>query len=629
MRHDLTAEGRTTWAKRYLTDRADLVTFANDVEDVYQAILTSRTVAELDEIRQELHPYFIMRDAWNFNPTPQAFHLKRLLGVVDKVDTLSKQMAGLLGVKLQELPKSADLNPNRYNLLWEVAGELGIDLNCEFPKERPLDEKLKELRSLEDLPLEELLEEPPLFGDPSVLEEEVMRPSPKSSIGKYMQELSSGHVDVTKRTPQGKKILRRPEVTKSSFQAVLEFFSSEGLIGEERLALVETLAAIHQIPLGVESLSGSGKSKSVDILMKMLPESAVYVVGLQSPKAMHYDSINVNKTKIIYIPELQKAMNSRDPFIIDVVKDLFEKKDSDFTSLDPSRKVRKRTIKGDKGIIFTLAVENAYKYDTETARRFMREYTDPSKEQTKRVIAGKTLMKRHPVLAGEFAMDPTTRTELLSHVAACLEISDKKYEIPFADYLQAFIPLTLKARSYDDYYFGMIEAVSHFHYSDRLSSEGITYVELSDAYAVHELAWHQFCKSLLGIPLIGEQVLELLDPEEIDKNSFSNIFEGVRAQIPTIRKDVVQKTIDSLERANLIEGVDGYGAPHYRQIGDLSVFNQQIDWQEAWDEGYAFMEQYCPNKAKEWATRQIKDGVVVGYHPLTGEVKELAKSNIS
>ncbi|MBL7160695.1 MAG: hypothetical protein ISS93_02490 [Candidatus Aenigmarchaeota archaeon] len=537
--------------------------FAPRLEE-YKTKIQEASPSDGNEIKEELSPYFSILARWN---TPEVIHeyMKSRLSPLREVRTMFDRKFGRNGTHAAARKK-------------KLTGEY----KAEIPSIAKKEKQLSAMENKNDR-----------GGEPSG--KIIIPAEPKKSA------------------PQGKGF---------SLNSLLDYYRSAGLVGEEKLAILQTLGAVYKACFGIESLSGSGKSYSVEMLIDLLPREDVYRMELSSKTAEMYEADTINKAKIIYIPELQKAMNSSNPIIVEALKNITEGKDAQRKVRDHSNdRNRKFVIKGDKGVIFTLAVENAFKYDAEFSRRVFTLYTDISAEQTDSILRSKA-GKRHAVSRGKSRKN---KLALQSHLRDCLS-NEFEYENPFADYLSVFIPRTIRARSYDDYFFNLIEASGLFHHGDRLQDSGVLFLNLEDAHSIYTLYWEQFCKSLLKIPLLGESILNEFDGKKAGEIlTAQDIYLVMKARNPSISYNVTEKSMEMLSEAGFLEK-DNYKSRNfgYSRTSNMPVLEADIDWEVCWEEGLSFMEEHYPQIAGDWASCQIKDGSVYATDPLTGKRVTLA-----
>lgn len=431
------------------------------------------------------------------------------------------------------------------------------------------------------------------------------------------------------------EVIEQPIVkTDITLKTLLDFYRQNGLIGEENNAILQTLGAINQLSFGIESLSGSGKSYTVDFLMKLLPEEAVYKMELSSNTAEMYEAETINQAKIICIPELQKAMKSSNPIVVEILKNITEGKDI-------SRKVRNQkektnehyTINGDKGVIFTLAVENEFKYDAEFSRRVFILHTDISQKQTDDILRYKAL-KRHAKAVSETYLSQEEIKGLEEHIGNCLYFPSAEFENPFADYIVEFMPRTIRARSYDDYFFDLVDACTKFNHENRVQKDGVVFVELEDVYTVHKLYWKQFVKSLQNIPLLGEACLNEIggsvdDVAEDGSKSLSadDVYTSLKRDYQTVTYYVVEQTLNRLVDGGFLEMDDFKSKKPRYSLLEKPKFSQDFDWQRCFEIGYQFMKENYPSVVDLWTLNQLSANQVTALDPVNGQKTSLALTN--
>ncbi len=388
-----------------------------------------------------------------------------------------------------------------------------------------------------------------------------------------------------------------------SLNDLLEFYESNGLVGERGVAVAQTLGAINKLSFGIESMSGSGKSYAVEMLMKILPEDAVYKMELSSKTATMYDE-RIDSSKIIYIPELQKAMQSN-PMVVEILKSLTEGKDITRTVYDNTKKdVNDFTIKGNKGVIFTLATENAFKYDLEFSRRVFVLHTDISKEQTEKIL--ETYVKRpsHKNFNG---------APLKQHISECLDTEIDAIN-PFARYIITKLPKTIMVRGYADHLFSLIDACTKFNFKQRTKDENNHYADLADVFAVDKIYGSAFMKSLYKLPLLGLSALDVFDNGTA--LSLYDIHDRLNEKMPGMSLKLTTKTIDDLVDRGFVELDSGKGNAYRRRLKANSV-DLGIDYAECWNDGVNFMKENSPKSFDAWFSRQMVDGGIVLYDPIT------------
>ncbi len=353
------------------------------------------------------------------------------------------------------------------------------------------------------------------------------------------------------------------------FGDLLDFYSSRGLVGEEKVAVLQTLGAIRKLCFGIEGASGSGKSFTADLLMELLPKEYVYRIELSSNTAEVYNAEEINRAKIIYVPELQKALNSKNPIMVEVLKNLTEGRDVLRRVRDQEKK-RNITlhIEADKGIIYTLALENDLKKDVELSRRVFQLTTDSSEEQSYKVIDN--------IIEEEYNHSNKGKdfSGLRHHIRRCMLLPEVEYVNPFSRVLLEIMPVTVKARSFVKHYLNLIQGSALFHHKERVREGGNIFVNLEDFFLVHSLYHQMFSKSL---------------EESVEEERISN--EGGE-------KDGVE--------------TDGRG-------------KEIADWRDVWNLGSVTMLEFYPDVLERWQECNIKDGKIAAYDALAREEKILGE----
>lgn len=438
---------------------------------------------------------------------------------------------------------------------------------------------------------------------------------------------------------------------------VLQYYRHMGLVGEDRTCLIQTLLAIRKQSFGIEALSGAGKSATLDLLANhkkygdnvLLPQGSVYILQLSSKTAHMYDAKVINRAKLIYIEELQKAGNSLE--MTEFLKNLSEGKDVTRSVRDQAHRQNiTQTIKKGKGIMYTLALENSYSNDAEMKRRFIVLNTNVSREQTINVVKRKAKER--------FAKDrlkilPDEKIALIkSHVADCL-FEDEKiiYENPFSEFIGDLLPVPdQKIRSFSDHYFNLIEASTLFHKKGRakfntgeVRLKKHIIVNLEDIAIVHQLYSEQFMRDVHSIPVMGLEILKVFDKIDYDKTVFKqkqNLTSFVSedkevpikwAAIVDIRDTLKNKlniilshkvckdACDELYNAGYLLKNMNDRTPEYAIADKVHDFTNSIDWEMCFEEGLKNMREYFPELTNDWIKSQTMDNKIGFTDPLTNE----------
>jgi len=275
---------------------------------------------------------------------------------------------------------------------------------------------------------------------------------------------------------------KKQEQPPITIDSVLDYYEGEGVIGEESLCILQTLAAIHKMKFGILSSSGSGKSFLVNKMINLLPE--VYTVGQGSEKAMLYDK-ELQTAKILYFPELQKTLQ-KSKFATEILKSLGEDQPATY-QITQGKRTTSYTIPPDKGIIFTLAEENSYKLDSELSRRFLLLRTDGGEDLTDKILEKKADSRKKK--------QKQNSKPLQYHIKACLHLK-ATFENPYIDEIAQDIPRTLLARSYADHFFDLCEASTRFHFKERQHHGKVYETTREDVELVAGCYWNTFIETL-------------------------------------------------------------------------------------------------------------------------------------
>lgn len=432
--------------------------------------------------------------------------------------------------------------------------------------------------------------------------------------------------------PKSRKLIFLPQTKvqdEHPVKLLLKYYVSRGLVGEEATSILQTFGAVNRLCFGIESMSGSGKSYTIDRLIELLDKGDIYSMQLSSKTAEMYSADEINKAQIIYIPELQKAMRSSNEILVEVLKNITEGKDAQRkVRVQANGKNQKYTITAGKGVIFTLATENHFKYDQEFARRVFILHTDVSPEQTDNIIRYKS-SQRHAFNKTKRIISNTELNSLRSHVKSCLYFNPE-FENPFAEPIAEMFPRTLKSRSYDSYYFDLVESSTKFNHPLRIYQDGIMFVNLEDVYLIHNLYSKTFLKGLYNIPVFGEEALSILNEEEEFCES-KDVYETLKEDNPSLSFNVVENVLENLVDAGFLKK-DDYKSrnPKYSRIKSMTSLFDEPNWEAYWERGKEFMKEHYPKISERWINEQLNsDGEVRVYSPLGNDYVTLFKDNPS
>jgi len=450
-----------------------------------------------------------------------------------------------------------------------------------------------------------------------------------------------------------------PKPFQPSTKHIADFFANCGLVEEKDNAILLTLATLRKISAGVVSLSGSGKSVLTDILMLLLPRHRVYNLGLTSNTATMYDFEAVNNSDIIYVEELQKALNSSNPIMIELIKNITEGKDISRKVFDANTRLNKNyKIKGDLGIVFALALENRVKKDDELDRRVISLMTDISQDQNRKVLQyiGKSRFKRERLRT----QTDKTAKELKDHVNVVLDLAKTRIENPFAEYIMKEVPVPfVKVRSHVKHYLNLIDASTTFYFKDRIKKDDFYFTNIQDVYTIHKLYGATMNRNIHNLPQLGRQIMDIFSNQEVkgwkkdQEKSQQTLFQeedegldgktyydetkihGFLKKRGILVKNIVVRTqCDELVESGFL-GKELIGKKIlYFKTDEVDEFEDRFDFGKCFLDGYKNMKEFYPEIAEEWLEKQMDNkGGVTLRDPITDEplyltdleVKEVVK----
>lgn len=435
-----------------------------------------------------------------------------------------------------------------------------------------------------------------------------------------------------------------PEPHQPSTKDIADFFENCGLVEEKDNAILLTLAALSKVSAGVISVSGSGKSVLCDILMMLLPEQRVYNLGLTSNTATIYDFEIVNQSDIVYIEELQKALNSNNPIMVEIIKNITEGKDISRKVYDANERRNKNfKINGNLGIIFSLALENKVKKDDELDRRVITLMTDISQTQNRKVLQyiGKSRFKRERLRR----QTDDVANQLKAHVNVVLDKARTQVDNPFAEYIMQQVPVPfVKVRSHVKHYLNLIDSSTRFYFKDRVGVGENLFTSLQDVYNIHLLYGKTLNRNIHNLPQLGSTIMEIYaedsntkgwvkDEEKAqqtlfrEEDSIARVYYSVtkihgflKRKGILIKNAVVKDQCEELVEAGFL-GKEIIGRQiFYYKTDEVEEFEDKFKFQECFQAGYENMKKEYPEQAKGWLDKQVnEDGYVVVKHPITSK----------
>jgi|TARA_R100000501_G_C2620858_1_gene114098 hypothetical protein len=421
---------------------------------------------------------------------------------------------------------------------------------------------------------------------------------------------------------------------------LLDFSQTCGLVEEKENFILLALSAINKVSCGVESVSGSGKSVLTDILMDLIPKHRIYNLGLTSNTATMYDYKALNEADIVYIEELQKAMSSSNPIVVELLKNMTEGKELTRKVYDAvSKEVIQHKIKGNLGVVYSLALENKQKKDEELHRRVVTFMTDISQDQNRRVVKyiGKTRFNKKRL---KIQTTETTKN-LKEHINIVMDLANKGVENPFAEYISEHVPVPFTiVRSYMGHYFNLVDGSTKFHFKERIKKDEVFFSTIQDIFNIHTLYGRIFNQKIHQLPQLGKEIMDIFEDktkgwkkneekqqqqlfteeDDLDKRylDISQVHKALKAKGILLKHKVISDQCDLLIEAGFL-GKEASGRKNlYYKTDEVEEFESNFNYTECFEIAYKNMQEQFPELAEEWKNSQVnKDGYISVNHPLT------------
>ncbi len=411
------------------------------------------------------------------------------------------------------------------------------------------------------------------------------------------------------------------------------------ILGEDELALSACLSyLLEDNNFVIKAYSGTGKTVIMDAIFNLLPEEFYYALEHLSETAVWYDAEKINRSRFVAIPEAQKLPEA----VIEVVK----------TWGDGRTAFRKRTdvTIGDtvetklhpKYVFMCVAVENtkgAAYFDAELERRCMIMHTNPTVEQTERVLKHKLLHSALP------RADLTTMTDeeiegLKKHVLNAIVARDDEDALhmknPCAPFLYEAIPSAFPvSRSKVQYLLRVINAVARFYPDEilRVDKDGVKYglVTPKHNWLGLRIYLNSFVSECLHMPSHGTDILKLFPTTRIDRFGFAD-GDTIRMSNNEIKKAAkaaglpftkIEPILSALVMTGFLEMDEDKGKRLYYKSPLFEEPVAKINWSDLLEETKKFMAKNWTSTSREYVERFCSDIEIVD--PLTGDNIKLGK----
>src|SRR3989338_88653 len=459
---------------------------------------------------------------------------------------------------------------------------------------------------------------------------------------------------------------------------LLEYAKDVGVGGEEKNILSVAFGILGGVNIMFISPSGSGKTVIIDACLGLFPEGMIYKMVSSTNAAEMRNFEEMNHARIGYIIEAKNYLtegNDNDHY--KMILCLAEGKDYPRKVTSPSinpetgdRRVLEFLLKANKSFITADAIESYLDLSEEMRRRFVELRTDTSEEHIGEVI--RTVARNMSgLLKTKQALSSKEETALKSLIGEGMNLKYVEMINPFENTLHKIIPRKIRAISYTKNLFKMIYGSMLLHNHERITHDGKMYVEMQDVYNAMEVYFQQMCKSIIGYPVFGDEIMkviydyvarkqggmekrsetesshEMQEPEKrqeiiasqvpdnfnlINPNDIyftaDNIYKMVKKLNGYSRMniDTLGKILNELFVCECLEkNEDDYRAknPSYRLPQSMPFIEVNYNWEQGFADAYQRLKSEEPKMAEIWKSKQMKDNQLVVFHPITGEEKIL------
>jgi len=435
-----------------------------------------------------------------------------------------------------------------------------------------------------------------------------------------------------------------------------QWYQHHGLVGEEKVALVQTIVAIANKPIGFGLIasSGSGKTATMDLLVgdpsakikPLINQDYVYFKDAASNTAQWYDIADINSKKLFVLKELQKD-KSHDA--VEMIKSMTEGKSARRKVTNITNGTVDEQVINPMPVMFTYAIENnSANPDAELQRRCITMNTDVSKRQTAKVLETKSMMrwdKRTTYILSE-EEEKKIREDVNSLFTLKFGVLN-----PFAgEFAKAIAEIApdQKVRSMMEHFWDILEGVAKINASSEPTfvfdnQKPFIIANIQDLYQTIDIYNDSFIRDVYSIPPMGDIVLNgYLDagdveqtkkaPKEVKGNvslgeygidlEESNVWYEIQHIKKTIKQKqdivlstkVVRDISYQLVDAGYLEIDKSEKVPKFRVVDKVKHYKMPNP-QKLLEKASELVKNKYPQKFDEWYNKQKKPY----QHPITGK----------
>ena len=411
------------------------------------------------------------------------------------------------------------------------------------------------------------------------------------------------------------------------------------ILGEDALALTSCLSyLLEDTNFCVKAYSGTGKTVLMEAIFNLLPEEYVHTIEHLSETAVWYEAEDINRSRFIAIPEAQKIPEG----VMEIIK----------TWADGRGAVRKKTDVtigaavtqrlDSKFVFMCVAVENergSSMFDAELERRCMIMHTNPTVEQTERVIKHK-LLDSAVEQASIRKMSEEEIEGLKSHMLEAIRMRDEDdatiIKNPCAPFLFKAIPSAFPvSRSKVQYLLRFINSIARFYPDEIVRTErnGKVYglVTPKHNWLGLRIYLNSFVEECLHMPSHGTDILKLFPETRMDKFGFAD-SETVKMSEGELKKAAKAAGLPFTKLRPVLSGLLMTGFLEIEDDGKRQLYYKsplitepasKIDWSSLLEETKEFVKKEWDEVADEYIGRSCKNVEIMD--PFTGENIELGE----
>ncbi len=411
------------------------------------------------------------------------------------------------------------------------------------------------------------------------------------------------------------------------------------ILGEDALALTASLSyLLEDTNFCVKAYSGTGKSVLMEAIFNLLPEDYVHTIEHLSETAVWYEADSINKARFIAVPEAQKIPEG----VMEIIKTWADDRMATRKVTDVTTKSTREQYLFPKDVFMCVAVENekgSAMFDTELERRCMIMHTNPTVEQTERVIKHK-LMHSAVETASISTMSDEEMNGLKKHIIDSITARDEDdatmIKNPCAPFLFNAIPSAFPvSRSKVQYVLRLINAIARFYPDEivRVERDGKIYglVTPKHNWLALRIYLNSFVEECLHMPSHGTDILKLFPETRLDKFGFAD-SDTVKMSEGELKKAAkaaglpftkLRPVLSGLLMTGFLEIEDDGKHKLYYKSPLLTEPASKIDWSQLINETKEFVRKEWPEVADEYIGRCCSSVQIVD--PFTGNNIELGE----